>query len=163
MRPATHSRLCRRHTTQCNEVDAFGYVVTCHLCMRTSHGSRQLQGSVELMPPRHITSGATRRSMESSRRKIMNRTLLAATAALVMSTGAVFAAGSSNDPASQSSRGLNYDSGYVFPDDGSPSGTQPWAHPVPQQPIPSGIGGLSFTRIYLYPPAEGDDSGGGSN
>ena len=53
----------------------------------------------------------------------MNRTLLVATAALVMSTGAVFAAGPSNDPASQSSRGLNYDSGYVFPDDGSPSGS----------------------------------------
>ena len=79
-----------------------------------------------------------------------------------MSTGAVLAAGPSMVSATQQSATGGYDSGYVFPDDGSPSGTEPMAHPVPQAPVPSGIGGLSFSRIYLYPPAEGDDSSAGN-
>jgi hypothetical protein len=94
----------------------------------------------------------------------MKRYLLTSGAALILSTGGVLAAGPAPTTAvapaapqaAVSPYYGYYNSGYVFPDDGSPSGNQPMARAV-QEP-PEGI----FSRIYLYPPAEGGDSGNGA-
>jgi hypothetical protein len=51
-----------------------------------------------------------------------------------------------------------YYSGYVFPNDGSPSGDQPTAR---SEAVPQGPG--RFSRIYLYPPSEGSDGGNGAS
>ena len=93
----------------------------------------------------------------------MKPALLAAVAALLLSTGSVLAAPNATTtvtpsyqpPVAAESSYYTYYSGYVFPDDGSPSGTEPMAKPIPQPST-----GL-FTRIYLYPPAEGADAGNG--
>jgi len=82
-------------------------------------------------------------------------------AALILSGGSALAAGplpATTDVQPQAAASAYYgyyNSGYAFPDDGSPSGTQPMARAVPEPPY--GI----FTRIYLYPPAEGADPGSG--
>ncbi len=97
----------------------------------------------------------------------MKRYLLAAAAVLPLSTGSVLAAGSdAGTAATQASPPVAtangyygyYSSGYLFPNDGSPSGDQPMARPSPPQQA-SGI----FSRVYLYPPAEGSDTGGGAS
>ena len=96
----------------------------------------------------------------------MTRYLLAAAAALTLSTGSVLAQGTdtnmtgaapSNQPVAAASPYYGYVSGYVFPNDGSPSGDQDMARSVVPQQGP----GL-FSRIYLYPPSEGSDSGNGA-
>ena len=90
----------------------------------------------------------------------MIRTILATATALAVSTGAAFAADGPVTPAPQPLPQNGFYSGYLFPDDGSPSGEQPDAIPVLVPPTPTGIGGVYITHIYLYPPAEGSDSGG---
>ncbi|HEY2621690.1 MAG TPA: hypothetical protein VGI78_30440 [Acetobacteraceae bacterium] len=80
----------------------------------------------------------------------MKRSLLAAAAALVVSSGAALAAGA---PQYQQPAPNGYSDGYVFPEYGTP----PAEEPLAQQP--GGIGGLRFSHVYLYPPAEGNDSG----
>ena len=93
----------------------------------------------------------------------MKRYFLATAAVLGLSAGSALAAGPdattttvapTATPLGAASAYYGYSSGYVFPDDGSPSGTQPMAHAVAQPR--HGI----FTEIYLYPPAEGADSSG---
>jgi hypothetical protein len=105
---------------------------------------------VELAAARHILNGARRRRMQPQWRFMMKRSLLTAAAALVLSSGAVLAAGTSQyqPPAPNT-----YSGGYVFPEYGTPPDEQPMA----QQP--GGIGRLRFSHVYLYPPAEGNDSG----
>jgi hypothetical protein len=96
----------------------------------------------------------------------MQRHLLAAVAGLALSAGSALAAGPDANatavPAGQPVAGVSgyygyYSSGYLFPDDGSPSGDQATARPV-QQPQGPGL----FSRIYLFPPSEGSDMGGGA-
>jgi opacity protein-like surface antigen len=94
----------------------------------------------------------------------MQRFVLATAAALTLSTGAALAA--SPDPtvtpvapaiqaqAEASAYSVYYD-GYVFPNDGSPSSGQGMDRPVAAQ-----RGHGVFSRVYLYPPADGDDSAG---
>jgi hypothetical protein len=95
----------------------------------------------------------------------MQRYLLVAATALTLSSGSVLAAGTTtavtpaappSPPVAAESGYYGYYSGYAFPDDGSPSGDQVMARPeaVPQGPGP-------FTRVYLFPPSEGSDAGGG--
>lgn len=91
----------------------------------------------------------------------MIRTILATAAALAVSTGAAFAASGPVTPAPQPLPPNGFYSGYLFPDDGSPSGQEPEAIPVLVPPTPTGIPGLYFTHIFLYPPSEGADSGNG--
>lgn len=96
----------------------------------------------------------------------MKRYLLATAAVLTLSSGSVLAAGTgtnmtaaapSNQPVAAASAYYGYVSGYVFPNDGSPSGDQDTARAVVPQQGP----GL-FSRIYLYPPSEGSDCGSGA-
>jgi hypothetical protein len=103
-------------------------------------------------------------SVKLDRRKIMKRYFLATAAVLSLSAGSALAAGPdattttvapATPPVAAASAYYGYTSGYVFPNDGSPSGTQSMAHAVPQP------GHGIFSEIYLYPPAEGSDSGGG--
>ena len=96
----------------------------------------------------------------------MKRYFLATAAVLSLSAGSALAAGpdATTTPVAPATQPVaaasayygysSYSSGYVFPDDGSPSGTQAMAHAVPQPR--HGI----FTEIYLYPPSEGSDSNG---
>jgi len=96
---------------------------------------------------------------------MMQRYLLATAAALALSTGSALAAGPDGittvSPATSPTAAASgyygyYSSGYLFPDDGSPSGDQPTARALP---VPSGTG--IFSHVYLYPPSEGADMGGG--
>jgi len=89
---------------------------------------------------------------------MMTRTLFATVAALAVSTGAAFAADTPVVPAYQQPATSGFATGYLFPDDGSPSGDEPMAHVIPQQ-TPSGVGGLSYSHVWLFPPSEGSDSG----
>src|SRR5262245_18160627 len=115
----------------------------------------------EIMAERHMAEWHSRRRRRNYLGgRLMARMILATAAALAVSTGAAFAAGPTA-PASQQPPPNGFYSGYLFPDDGSPSGDEPEAIPVLVPPTPTGIGGLSFTHIYLYPPAEGADSGNG--
>ncbi len=96
----------------------------------------------------------------------MQRFLLTTAAALALSTGAALA--QSPEPtaapvspavqaqAEASAYSVYYD-GYVFPNDGSPSSGQGADRPVAPQ-----RGHGIFSRVYLYPPADGDDSSSGS-
>jgi hypothetical protein len=80
----------------------------------------------------------------------MKRSLLAAAAALVVSSGAALAAGA---PQYQQPAPNGYSGGYVFPEYGTPPDEQPMA----QQP--GSIGRLRLSHLFLYPPAENNDSG----
>ncbi|MEJ0017712.1 MAG: hypothetical protein WDN25_14340 [Acetobacteraceae bacterium] len=91
----------------------------------------------------------------------MKRLLLASAAGLAVTTGAAFAAGVPGTPGTAQPAQDSFYSGYLFPDDGSPSGDEPTAIPVPQPSTPTGIGGLNFTHIFLFPPSEGADGGDG--
>ena len=71
----------------------------------------------------------------------MKRYFLATAAVLGLSAGSALAAGPdattttvapTAPPLGAASAYYGYSSGYVFPDDGSPSGTQPMAHAVPR-------------------------------
>ena len=87
----------------------------------------------------------------------MTRYFLAAAAALGLSAGSAMAAQPQPAPiAAPNGYYGYYSSGYLFPDDGSPSGDQPTARALP---VPSGTG--IFSHVYLYPPSEGADMGGG--
>jgi hypothetical protein len=95
----------------------------------------------------------------------MKRYLLVSATALALSSGSVLAAGTTtavtpaappSPPVAAESGYYGYYSGYAFPDDGSPSGDQVTARPEAQ---PRGPG--LITRIYLFPPSEGADAGGG--
>jgi hypothetical protein len=81
---------------------------------------------------------------------MMKRTLLTAAAALAVSSGAALAAGA---PQYQQPASNGYFGGYVFPEYGTPPDEQPMA----QQP--GSIGRLRLSHVFLYPPAEGNDSG----
>jgi opacity protein-like surface antigen len=96
---------------------------------------------------------------------MMHRYLLATAAALTLSTASAMAAGpdatttvspATSPPAAASGYYGYYSSGYLFPDDGSPSGDEPMVRPLP---VPQGPG--IFSHVYLYPPSEGADMGGG--
>ena len=92
----------------------------------------------------------------------MHRFLLTTAAALALSTGAALAqspapAAAPVSPAMQAAEASAYSvyyDGYVFPNDGSPSNGQGADRPVAPQ-----RGHGIFSRVYLYPPADGDDSG----
>jgi opacity protein-like surface antigen len=95
----------------------------------------------------------------------MKRYLLVAATALALSSGSVLAAGTTtavpaatppSPPVAAESGYYGYYSGYAFPDDGSPSGDQVMARP---ETVPHGPG--IITRVYLFPPSEGSDAGGG--
>jgi len=88
----------------------------------------------------------------------MTRTILTAAAALSLATGAAFAQGQVT-PAYQQPGNGDFASGYLFPNDGSPSGDDPAAHVVQQQPA----NGFGVSHVYLFPPSEGADSGSGAN
>lgn len=85
----------------------------------------------------------------------MNRYVLVAATALSLSAGSAFAAGPQPIAAPNAYYGY-YSSGYVFPNDGSPSADQPMARAVPQQQGPG-----PFSRLYLYSPSEGTDGTAG--
>ena len=96
----------------------------------------------------------------------MKRYLLPAAVALTLSSGYALAAGTdanmttvapANQPVAAASAYYGYVSGYVFPNDGSPSGDQDTARAV----VPHQGPGL-FSRVYLYPPSEGSDGGNGT-
>ena len=89
----------------------------------------------------------------------MTRTVFATVAALAVSTGVAFAADTAVVPAYQQPAASSFATGYLFPDEGSPSGDEPTAHVMPQQATPGGIGGLSYSHVWLFPPSEGSDSG----
>jgi hypothetical protein len=87
----------------------------------------------------------------------MKRYFLATAAVLSLSAGSALAAGPdaptttvapATPPVAAASAYYGYTSGYVFPNDGSPSGTQSMARAVPQP------GHGIFSEVYLYPPAE---------
>ena len=91
----------------------------------------------------------------------MHRFVLTTAAALALSTGAALAA--STDPTAtavappiQGSAAVSayagYYSGYVYPNERLPTDEQYMARPTAPA---HGV----FSHIYLYPPAEGDDSG----
>ena len=82
--------------------------------------------------------------------------LLASATTLLLSVGSASAA--SLFATDAASFGMGYVSGYVFPNDGSPSGDAPTA--VYSPPPTQADGHFHFSRVYLYPPAEGDDSNG---
>lgn len=93
----------------------------------------------------------------------MHRFVLTTAAALALSTGAALAA--STDPTAtavappiQGSAAVSayagYYSGYVYPNAGLAWDEQYMARPTAPQP-----GHGVFSHVYLYPPAEGDDSG----
>ncbi len=86
----------------------------------------------------------------------MMRTLFATVAVLAVSAGTAFAAEAPVVPAYQQPATNGFSTGYLFPDEGSPSGDEPNAHVVAPQPTP---GGLSFSHVWLFPPSEGSDSG----
>jgi len=94
----------------------------------------------------------------------MWRHLLASATALVLSAGGAFAASPGGlattvapaaPQAAASAYYGYYSSGYQFPDDGSPSGTQAMARPLPPQPRTG-----PYSHIWLYPPSEGADTNG---
>src|SRR5262245_23608394 len=112
----------------------------------------------------HMRKWRSRRDLQNySGGRLMIRTILATATALAVSTGAALAAGAPPGvpPNQQTPSNGGYYSGYLFPDDGSPSGEAPDAVPVLVPPTPTGISGLNITHIFLYPPAEGADSGNG--
>jgi hypothetical protein len=86
----------------------------------------------------------------------MKNGLIAGAAMLVLSAGSAFAVNpgsATTDPtqAYNSQAPVPYGAGgYVFPDDGSPSGDVGTSVTEPQQP-PSGLG---LSHVYLYPPAQ---------
>jgi hypothetical protein len=89
------------------------------------------------------------------------RTYLLAVVGLALSAGGALAqspvTNTTTAPAGQPVASANgyygyYSSGYVFPNEGSPSGDDAMARPVPQ---PQGPGLL--TRVYLFPPSAGND------
>jgi hypothetical protein len=90
-----------------------------------------------------------------NRSLVMKTILLAGAAALALSTASAFAAGPNT--ATDSSAAFGQPSptygtgGYVFPDDGAPSGdlASPLTEPQ-QQPTQTG----RFSHVYLYPPAQ---------
>jgi hypothetical protein len=91
-----------------------------------------------------------------NRSLVMKSILLAGAAALALSAGSAFAAGPTmaTDPSAafgQPPAATYGTGGYVFPDDGAPSGdlASPLTEPQ-QQPAQSG----RFSRVYLYPPAQ---------
>ncbi len=87
----------------------------------------------------------------------MKTILLAGAAALALSTGAAFAASPNTatpDPSAafgQPPAPTYGTGGYVFPDDGAPSGdlAGPVTEPQPQPPQTG-----RFSHVYLYPPAQ---------
>jgi hypothetical protein len=89
----------------------------------------------------------------------MKSILLAGAATLALTAGTAFAAGptTTTDPSAafgQAPTATYGTGGYVFPDDGAPSGTLGIPLPEPQQqPAQTG----RFSHVYLYPPAQ--DSG----
>jgi hypothetical protein len=100
---------------------------------------------------------------------VMKSIVFASAATLLLSAVPAFAQGvgpttTEATPAygQAQSFGMGYISGYAFPDDGSPSGDAPTAVYSPQPPLQSS-GPLKFTRLYLYPPSEGTDSGNGDS
>ena len=93
----------------------------------------------------------------------MQRFVLTTAAALALSTGAALAASPDPTatpvaPAMQGPAAVSaysgYYSGYVYPNEGLPSDEQYMARPTAPPP-----GHGVFSHVYLYPPAEGDDSG----
>jgi hypothetical protein len=86
----------------------------------------------------------------------MKYILLAGAATLALSAGSAFAAGPSMatpDPSAafgQPPAPTYGTGGYVFPDDGSPSGDIGSTIAEPQQPAQSG----RLSHVYLYPPAQ---------
>jgi hypothetical protein len=93
----------------------------------------------------------------TNRSLVMKSILLAGAAALALSAGAAFAAGPSTatpDPSAafgQPPAPTYGTGGYIFPDDGSPSGDL--AGPVTDpQPQPRQTG--RFSHVYLYPPSQ---------
>jgi len=88
----------------------------------------------------------------------MTRTILTAVAALSLATGAAFAQGQVTPAYEQPGSG-GFATGYLLPNDGSPSGDEPTAHVLPQQPS----SGFAISHVYLYPPSEGSDNGAGAN
>jgi hypothetical protein len=92
----------------------------------------------------------------------MKRMIIAAVAAIALPAGAALAQSPAAPAVSAAPPGGPY-SGYLFPDDGSPSGDEPGVVPLaPQPPTPTGIGGLTITHVYLFPPSEGSDDSGGN-
>ena len=86
----------------------------------------------------------------------MKSIVLASAATLLVSAGSASAAGLGATDAA--SFGMGYVSGYVFPDDGSPSGDAPTAvYSAPPTPTD---GRFHFSRVYFIPPSEGTDSNG---
>jgi hypothetical protein len=93
----------------------------------------------------------------------MQKFVLTTAAALALSTGAALAASPDTTatpvaPAIQGPAAVSaysgYYSGYVYPNEGLPSDEQYMARPTapPERSV--------FSHVYLYPPAEGDDSNG---
>jgi hypothetical protein len=85
----------------------------------------------------------------------MKSIFLAGAAALVLTAGSAFAAGPSmtTDPSAafgQTPTATYGTGGYVFPEDGAPSGTLATSVPEPQQTPPQAG---PFSHVYLYPPA----------
>jgi hypothetical protein len=103
--------------------------------------------------------------MMAKRSSVMKGTLIAGAVALALSASSAFAQSASLNateavPATGQAPAMTYGtSGYVFPDDGSPSGVE--VTPVVPQAPTQHAGHLGLSRIYLYPPSEGSDSGGG--
>ena len=88
----------------------------------------------------------------------MKRTMLALVAAMAMPVGASFTANAAEVPTQPSPVVTDSYSGYLFPEDGSPSGDELNVKPLPQQPSPVG---QPYSRIFLYPPSEGADGNAG--
>ena len=88
----------------------------------------------------------------------MKRTMLALVAAMAMPVGASFTADAAEVPTQPPPVVTDSYSGYLFPEDGSPSGDDLNVNPLPQQPE---AGGLSISHVYLYPPSEGADGNAG--
>jgi hypothetical protein len=93
---------------------------------------------------------------------IMKSGLLAGAAMLMLSAGSAFAAtpgSTTTDPTAAFGQAptVPYGTGgYVYPDDGSPSGDIAAQVTEPQQPPPPNG---PFTHVYLYPPAQAQDGG----
>jgi hypothetical protein len=95
--------------------------------------------------------------MKVKRSLVMKSGLLASAAILMLSAGYAFAANpgsTTTDPTAAFGQApsVPYGSGgYVYPQDGSPSGDIAAQVAEPQQPPPSSG---ALTHVYLYPPAQ---------
>ena len=100
----------------------------------------------------------------------MRKLLLTTGTLLALSAGGAFAYSpdvtgqtvpSADQPQGAAGGYGTFNSGYLFPNDGSPSSDEYLARPASPQPAQNGTGRFHFSHIYLYPPAESNDGGEG--